>query len=50
MPADYNACIRKPNSKKVTKSLPEGYYIHGCKDEKGMHWGERKKAVTRYKK
>jgi len=42
MPEDFTTCIAKKNSKKITKTLPNGKYIHLCKDEKGWHQGEVK--------
>ena len=44
MPADYEKCINTPGSKKFTKSLPEGRYVHGCRlpGSKEAVWGEVK--------
>jgi hypothetical protein len=48
MPKEFDDCINTPGSKKVTKSLPDGYYVHGCKlpGSDKMIWGERKKRKT----
>lgn len=53
MPADYLKCVAMPGSKKFTKTLPNGYYVRGCRlpgSSKAV-WGERKKkhstAMTR---
>lgn len=46
MPEAFTKCINTPGSKKFTKSLPGGYYVHGCRlpgSDKAV-WGERKKA------
>ena len=46
MPEAFTKCINTPGSKKVTKSLPGGHYVHGCKlpGSDKFVWGERKKA------
>ena len=47
-PQDYDRCIKTPGSKKFTKSLPEGKYIHGCKlpgSDKAI-WGEVKEKKS----
>ena len=46
MPEAFTKCINTPGSKKVTKSLPGGHYVHGCKlpGSDKFIWGERKKA------
>ena len=41
-PQDYEDCVKTPGSKKFTKSLPGGKYVHGCKlpgSNKAV-WGE----------
>ena len=53
MPADFEACIKTPGSKKFTKSLAGGKYIHGCRlpGSKEAVWGEvHEKAGERLKK
>ena len=30
-PKDFDACIATPGSKKFTKSLGDGKYVHGCR-------------------
>jgi len=51
MPADFDRCIKTPGSQKVTKSLPEGQYVHGCRlpNSKEWIWGEVKKKEGGYK-
>lgn len=52
MPADYLACIAVKGSKKFTKSLPGGKYVHGCKmpGSDTAVWGEvRERAGSRLK-
>jgi len=52
MPADFEKCIATSGSKKFTKSLPNGKYIHGCRlpgSEKAV-WGEIKEKKKRYAK
>jgi len=47
MPANFEACIKTKGSKKFTKSLPGGKYVHGCKlpgSDKAI-WGEVKEKV-----
>ena len=41
-PQRFEACIKTPGSKKFTKSLPEGKYVHGCKlpGSDKVVWGE----------
>jgi len=48
MPKAFEDCIEKKGSKKVTKSLPEGQYVHGCSSDGGKtwHWGEVHKKKT----
>jgi len=38
MPAEFDRCIRTSGSKKVTKSLPENKYVHGCKLSSSDKW------------
>jgi len=56
MPADFERCIATPGSRKVTKSLPGGKYVHGCKLPNSDKWvwgevkqkkGERLKEAVR---
>jgi len=43
MPEAFDRCIATPGSKKVTKALPDGKYVHGCKFPNGKWvWGEVK--------
>lgn len=53
MPEDFDACINTPGSKKFTKSLPDGKYVHGCRlpgSSKAV-WGEvREKKGERLKR
>ena len=50
-PQDFDRCIATKGSRKVTKSLPDGKYVHGCKDSSGWHWGEvKEKQGERLKK
>ena len=43
MPADYDRCIATKGSRKVTKTLGDGKYVHGCKFPDGKWvWGEVK--------
>lgn len=44
MPENYERCIKTPGSKKFTKTLSDGRYIHGCKlpGSKNAIWGEIK--------
>jgi len=46
MPKAFLDYIKTSGSKKFTKRLPDGYYVHGCKKpgSKEAVWGERKKA------
>lgn len=50
MPIEFEKCIAAPGSKKFTKSLPGGKYIHGCKRKgsKKAVWGEVKQKQKRY--
>jgi len=44
MPINFERCVDAPGSKKFTKKLPGGKYVHGCKrkgSEKAV-WGEIK--------
>ena len=44
MPEAYEKCIATSGSKKFTKSLPNGKYVHGCRlpgSEKAV-WGHVK--------
>lgn len=53
MPKDFEQCIRTPGSKKFTKSLPDGKYVHGCRlpGSKDAVWGEvHEKKGERLKK
>lgn len=44
MPEAFLRCMKMKGSRKATKTLPDGYYIHGCKPPGGKWiWGERKK-------
>lgn len=48
MPEAYMKCVNTPGSKKFTKSLPGGHYVHGCRlpgSDKAV-WGERKKSKS----
>ena len=47
MPTDFARCIKTPGSKKFTKSLPGGKYIHGCclPGSKKAIWGEVKEKM-----
>ena len=49
MPADFDRCIKTPGSQKVTKSLPEGQYVHGCRlpNSKEWIWGEVKHKLEK---
>ena len=38
MPEKFNRCINTPGSKKVTKSLSDGKYVHGCKFPGSNEW------------
>jgi len=53
MPEDFDRCVKTPDSKKFTKSLPGGKYVHGCKlpgSDKAV-WGEvREREGERLKK
>lgn len=42
MPEDYLKCVQTKGSKKFTKSLPGGKYVHGCRKpgSKKAVWGE----------
>ena len=44
MPAEFEKCIAAKGSKKFTKVLPNGRYIHGCRmpGSKKAVWGEVK--------
>lgn len=44
MPKAYENCIATSGSKKFTKSLPHGKYVHGCKlpGSKKAVWGHVK--------
>ena len=55
-PQEFDNCIATPGSKKVTKALPEGKYVHGCKLPGSSKWiwsevkekqGERLKRAIR---
>lgn len=49
MPADFTKCVRD-GGKVVTKELPKGRYVHGCRDKKGnWHWGEVLKKQNKSK-
>ena len=52
MPERFEQCIATKGSEKVTKSLPDGKYVHGCKFPDGKWvWGEvHEKAGERLKK
>ena len=42
-PAEFDRCIATKGSKKVTKILPDGKYVHGCQFTGGAWvWGEVK--------
>lgn len=45
-PIAFDRCIKTPGSKKFTKSLPDGKYVHGCRmpGSKEAIWGEVKEA------
>ena len=45
-PQAFNRCIKTPGSKKFTKELKDGKYIHGCKmpGSKTAIWGEVKES------
>jgi len=38
VPEKFNRCINTPGSKKVTKSLSDGKYVHGCKFPGSNEW------------
>ena len=44
-PVEFDRCINTSGSKKVTKSLPGGKYVHGCKfpNSNKWVWGEVKR-------
>lgn len=46
MPQAFENCIATKGSQKVTKSLPDGKYVHGCRlpGSNKWIWGEVKKA------
>jgi len=47
MPAAFEKCIDAKGTRKVTKSLPKGQYVHGCSyNGKKWYWGEVKKKKT----
>jgi len=51
-PQKFDACIKTPGSKKFTKSLNGGKYVHGCRlpGSKDAIWGEvKEKAGERLK-
>ena len=46
-PESFERCIATSGSKKFTKTLPDGKYVHGCKlpgSDKAV-WGEVKTKV-----
>lgn len=46
MPKDFTRCVDE-GGKVITKTLPEGRYIHLCKDKSGKwHEGEVKKKKS----
>jgi len=48
MPEKFTKCINTKGSKKFTKALPNGKYVHGCKlpgSNKAV-WGEVKRKIT----
>ena len=52
MPKAFERCIATTGSKKFTKSLPGGKYVHGCKmpGSDTAVWGEvRERAGSRLK-
>ena len=50
MPADFLKC-ESEGGKMITKSLPDGKYIHLCKDKAGKWYkGETHKKIERYNK
>jgi len=48
MPADFDKCIKTPGSKKFTKNLADGKYVHGCSlpGSKKAIWGEVKEKKS----
>lgn len=49
MPQAFDRCIDTKGSKKATKSIPGGKYVHGCKppnSEKWI-WGEVKEVKAK---
>lgn len=50
MPKEFDECIKTKGSKKFTKLLPGGKYVHGCKKpgSKKAVWGEIKQKKQRY--
>lgn len=48
MPADFDRCVKTPGSKKFTKTLSDGKYVHGCRLPGSKHavWGEVKEKKS----
>uniref|UniRef100_A0A6M3IEZ5 Uncharacterized protein n=1 Tax=viral metagenome TaxID=1070528 RepID=A0A6M3IEZ5_9ZZZZ len=49
MPAVFERCIKTSGSKKFTKTLPDGKYVHGCRlpGSKKAVWGEIKEKKSK---
>lgn len=48
MPAEFIECVNTPGSKKFTRKLPGGKYVHGCRKpgSKKAVWGEVKEKQS----